>query len=297
MPVPKPLPLIALGAFLAVDVALVALVYQHVNQEPPSSDVGATSAEASPTPSRETNQRAFDFKPATAASMDVANDGTWIFATRGSCDGDASTTVFTSTDNGADPAKRDPDLKVVTAVQAGSGGNLVVVGAGEDCVPVQKSSTDGGSTWTQDFEITRIAISPEDPKQVIAPGGETSEPGCTMSSLSQVGEDFARVTCIDGIVKGTGNGGEEWVDLGRLDNVRTATFTSFNAGYALARFEGCAAQVFSTKDSGRTWASASCIVGDPARAIAASDTALVAVVGDDPKPFLSTDGGQDFGAP
>lgn len=294
---PKSLSVIALGAFLAVDVALVALVYQHVNQDPPSSDLGASSAEASPTPSSEVNQRAFDFEPARAATMDVANDGTWVFATRGRCEGRATAKVYTSTENGASPTERDPGLKVVTAVQASSGGELVVVGAGEDCVPQQRSSVDGGATWTQDLEITRIAISPADPKAVLAPGGRESEPGCTMSSLSQVGEDFARVTCIDGIVKGTGNGGDDWVDLGRLDNVRTAFFTSFNAGYALARFEGCAAQVFSTKDSGRTWAPASCIVGDPARSIASNDTALVAVVGEDPKTYVSTDAGQDFGPP
>ncbi len=297
MPVPKPLPLIALGAFLAVDVALVALVYQHVNQEPPSSDVGATSAEASPTPSRETNQRAFDFKPATAASMDVANDGTWIFATRGACEGDASAQVWTSTKSGASPTDRDPGLKVVTAVQAGSGGELVVVGAGEGCEPQQVSSSDGGATWVQDPQITRWYIAPDDPTVVVSPAEGESEPGCTFSSLSQVGEDFARVTCIDGDVRGSGDGGQEWVLLGRLDNTRTATFTTFNAGYALARFEGCAAQVFTTKDSGRTWAPGSCIVGDPARAIAANDTAVVAVVGEDPQPYVSTDGGQDFSQP
>ena len=98
---PKPLPVLALGAFLAVDVVLVALVFQHVNREPPASDLGAASADAAPRESPATNQRAFDFKPARAATMDVANDGTWIFASRGACEGRADAQVFTSAENGA----------------------------------------------------------------------------------------------------------------------------------------------------------------------------------------------------
>lgn len=294
---PKPLPAIALGAFLAVDVVLVALVFQHVNREPPPSDLGAASADAAPTESPATNQRAFDFKPAQAATMDVANDGTWIFASRGACEGGADAQVFTSDENGAGATRRDTGLKVVTAVQASTDGELLAVGSGADCEPRQVSSDDGGETWTDDPAVTILAIDPADPKAVLSPDGESSEPGCTMSSLSRLDDDFARVTCIDGLVKGTGDGGDEWVDLGRLDNVRTATFTSFNAGFALARFEGCAAQVFSTNDSGRTWAEGSCIVGDPARAIASSDTTLVAVVGADPEVYVSTDRGERFSQP
>ncbi len=294
---PKPLTLAALAAFVAVDVALVALVYQHVNREPPPSDVSAAAATASPTPSRETNQQAFDFKPALAATLDVANDGTWVFASRGSCEGSASAELWTSTGSGARPTKRDPGLKVVTAVQAGSGGTIVAVGSGEDCEPRQVSSSDGGATWQADAEITRWYTDPDDPTVAVSPSEGPSKPGCTFSSLSQVGDDFARVTCIDGDVRGSGDGGKEWVLLGRLDNTRTATFTTFNAGYALARFEGCAAQVFSTKDSGRTWAAGSCIVGDPARAIAANDTQVAAVVGADPQPYVSTDSGESFSQP
>jgi photosystem II stability/assembly factor-like uncharacterized protein len=288
---------VALTAFVVVDVVLVVLVLQHVNRTPPGSDLGPAASLPSPTPERETNQQAFDFKPARAATLDLANDGTWVFATRGSCTGRSTATVLTSTDAGASPTRRDPGLRTVTAVQADDGGRLVVVGAGPDCQPRQRSSVDGGATWVDDPAITRWYTSPSDPRTAVSPSQGGSKPGCTFSSLSQVDDDFARVTCIDGDVVGSGDGGRTWVLLGRLDNTRTAVFTTFNAGYALARFEGCAAQVFSTKDSGRTWAPGSCIVGDPARAIAANDTTVAAVVGEEPEAYVSTDQGQEFGQP
>lgn len=295
--VPKPLSLIALVAFVLVDVVLVVLVFQHVHRAPPGSGLGPAAATESPTPERKTNQQAFDFKPAQAASMDLANDGTWVFATRGACEGRTSATLWTSTKNGASPTKRDPELKVITAVQARSGGELTVVGAGEDCQARQRSSTDGGATWVDDPTITRWYTSPSDPTVAVSPSKGESKPGCTFSSLSQVDDDFARVTCIDGDVVGSGDGGGKWLLLGRLDNSRTAVFTTFNAGYALARFEGCAAQLFSTKDSGRTWAPGGCIVGDPARGIAANDTLVAAVVGEDPQSYVSDDQGQKFTQP
>ncbi len=55
--------------------------------------------------------------------------------------------------------------------------------------------------------------------------------------------------------------------------------------------------MFTTNDSGATWTDQSCIVGDPARAIASSDTALVSVVGADPQVFVSDDAGVTFARP
>ena len=284
------LPLLVL--FLIVDVILVVLVYRHVNQPPPSSDV---VLEETPAPEQVDNeQTAFEFDPSTAAVLDVTNDGTVVWATRGSCQG-APGSVMTGTGNGASMTPRSPGLQTVLSAAITAEGDVVLVGTKGDCVPVQLRSTDGGASWDEDDEISLWYPSPTDVRTVVAPNGTTSEPQCSVSSLSQVDGNFARVTCVDGVVRGTGNAGAEWVVLGRLDNIRTATFTTFDTGYALARFEGCAAFLFTTTDSGATWTDRSCIVGDPARAVAASDTALVAVVGTDPKTFVSDDGGDSFG--
>ncbi len=284
------LPLLAL--FLVVDAVLVVLVYRHVNQPPPASDV---SLEETPAPDQVDNeQTAFEFDPSTAAVLDVTNDGTVVWATRGTCDG-APATVMTGIDNGASMTPRSPGLQTVLSAAITSEGDVVLVGTESDCVPVQLRSTDGGGSWDEDDEISLWYPSPTDVRTVVAPNGTASEPQCSVSSLSQVDENFARVTCVDGVVRGTGNAGAEWVVLGRLDNIRTATFTTFDTGYALARFEGCAAFLFTTTDSGATWTDRSCIVGDPARAVAASDTLLVGVVGADPQVFVSDDGGDSFG--
>ncbi len=284
------LPLLAV--FLIVDVLLVVLVYRHVNQPPPPSDV---TLEETPAPDRVDNeQTAFEFDPSTAMVLDVTNDGAMVLATRGACDG-APATVMTGTDTGASMTPRSPDLQTVLSAAITGDGDVLLVGTGSDCDPVQLRSTDGGASWDEDGEISLWYPSPTDVRTVVAPNGTASQPQCSVSSLSQVDENFARVTCVDGVVRGTGNSGAEWVVLGRLDNIRTATFTTFDTGYALARFQGCAAFVFTTTDSGATWTDRSCIVGDPARAIAASDTALVGVVGADPQVFLSDGGGDSFG--
>ncbi|GAA1745096.1 hypothetical protein [Aeromicrobium alkaliterrae] len=288
----RALPLLAL--FLIVDVVAVVAVYRHVNQSPPPSDI---SIEATPTPEQVDNeQTAFEFDPSSAAVLDITNDGTYLWATRGSCDG-VPATVAAGTDFGATTAPVDPQLQTVLSAAISPEGDFVLVGTEADCVPVQLRSVDGGRTWDADDEISLWYPSPTDVRAVVAPTGLASQPGCTVTSISQIDATFSRVTCVDGVVRGTGNAGAEWVVLGRLDNIRTATFTTFDTGYALARFEGCAAFLFVTSDSGATWTDQSCIVGDPARAVAASDTVLVGVVGTDPQVFVSDDGGAEFRRP
>ena len=63
--------------------------------------------------------------------------------------------------------------------------------------------------------------------------------------------------------------------------MKDGSFTTFNAGYALAVYQGCAAREFTTRDGGRSWAAGGCITGEPAQAIAANDTGLVAAVNGD----------------
>ena len=284
------LPLLVL--FLIVDVVLVVLVYRHVNQPPPASDV--TLEETAAPDQVDNEQTAFEFDPSSAAVLDVANDGSVVWATRGACDG-VPATVMTGSENGAVMTPSSPGLQTVLSAAITPEGDFVLVGTEGDCQPLQLRSTDGGGSWEEDDEISLWYPSPTDVRVVVAPNGAASDPQCSVSSLSQIDADFARVTCVDGVVRGTGNAGVEWVVLGRLDNIRTATFTTFDTGYALARFQGCAAFLFTTTDSGATWTDRSCIVGDPARAVAASDTVLIGVVGTDPKVFVSDDGGDTFG--
>jgi photosystem II stability/assembly factor-like uncharacterized protein len=282
-----------LGLLLLLDVALIITVVGHVNAEPPASDITAT---ASPTPTGQNDaQIAFDYTPKDAMFLDVANDGTLVLGVRGTCKDDSGA-VRVSADSGATLEPTDTGLSKILAVQAAPDGNLAVVGLDDTCSVAQVSSTDGGDTWLPDLEPTLWYPSPDDVYDVVSPQG-TGSPDCTVTSLSQIDDDFARVTCADGAIRGTGDGGDEWSPLGRLDNVRVATFTSPTKAYALARYAGCAAQVFATDDAGETWKKRSCLTGDPAQAIAANDTDLIAVVGDDPELFTSDDRGTEFSAP
>ncbi len=288
----RPLALLALAAFVAFDVFLVTVAVRHVGAAPPRSDIQQVGASASPSSGREVSEQvAFEFKPAQAGLLSVSNRGTVITAVRGTCRGKSGVVRTASADS--DLETRDVGVRQVLAVRA-TNDRLVVVGTNDTCGAVQRSSTDGGRTWVDDPEVELWHPSASNVREVVAPGGTGSPPGCTIISLSQVGADFGRVVCADGKLFGSGNSGRSWVLLGRLDNARVIAFTSFNDGYALARYQGCAANAFTTDDSGRTWKPGGCITGDPARAIAANDTGLTAVVGTPTSLFVSRDKGEGW---
>lgn len=286
----------ALVAFVLVDAVLVVGVLRHVNKTPPAADLPAAAAvkpSASPSPGT-SKQQDYRFEPASASSISMANDQTLMYAHRGRCDGGASAELVLSTDGGASTTTPDTGLKEIVAVSAVSRSELHVVGADSNCDLQRLVSTDGGDSWAPDTSTDVWYPDLDDPKKVVSPEG-TSKPGCIVTSLSQIGDDFARASCADGTIRGTGNGGDKWLTLGRLDNVRVASFTTFNAGYALAVYQGCAAQEFTTRDGGRTWAPGGCITGEPAQAIGANDTGLVAIV--DSQLYVSDNGGKSWAQP
>lgn len=267
-----------LVAFVIVDSILIVGTLDHVHQDPPPEDIAvrpAAKSSATPAPV-DVDRPQYSFKPERAAAASYASDGTILFATRGRCDGDLKAKVVMSTDAGASRKTVDTGLTEVLTVKAETRSNLRVVGTGQDCAVQRLHSTDGGDTWTFDYESDLWFPDVKDTKTIVTPAGP-SKPGCTVTSLSQVGQGFGRVSCSNGELRGTGDG-QKWVKLGRLDDVRAASFTTFNAGVALAVYNGCAAQEFTTRDSGRTWAPGGCIAGEPAQAIAATDGDLAAIV-------------------
>jgi hypothetical protein len=266
-----------LVAFVIVDLVLVVGTLNHVHRDPPPADIKVRPvAKPSVTPgAHSVAHPQYSFKPARAASASYASDGTIAYATRGQCDGDTKAKVVVSTDAGVSRKTSDTGLAEVLTVKAESRSNLRVVGAGADCTVQRLRSDDGGDTWTFDYESDLWFPDLTDPKKVITPSGP-SKPGCTVTSLSQVGQGFARVSCSNGELRGTGDG-------------------TYNAGVALAVFNGCAAQEFTTRDGGRTWAPGGCISGEPAQAIAATDGGVAAVV--DSQLYTSSDAGQSWSQP
>jgi hypothetical protein len=285
-----------LAAFVVVDVVLVVGAVRHVNGTPARSDLPAAGASASPTPSPSaatsaggSQQLPYDFSAAEAVAMSAANDGTIVYGSRGRCTGPA-TTVQVSTDGGADFAPSQTGLTTTLAVRAKDAASIAVVGTTSDCEVRQVVSSDGGKTWTRVDDVDLWHPDPDDTSTVVTPS-RRSDPaeGCVVTSVSQVTDRSGRVSCSDGSLFGSGDDGTTWVPLGRLDNVRVSTFLTPSAGYALARYNGCAANAFSTTDGGVTWTPGGCISGEPARAIAATSSTLFAVV--DEGVYSSTNNG------
>jgi hypothetical protein len=295
-----------LALFVVVDVALVVGAVRHVNSTPPDSDLPATAATATasaPTADAPTAaateapaQVPFDFSPADAVSLSAALDGTIVYGTRGSCN-DSDATVQVSTDGGAAFSASKTGLTTTLAVKATGRSSISVVGTSDGCDDVrQLTSTNGGKSWTPDDDVTLWYPDAQDTSAVVSPS-RSSKPGagCVVTTVSQVTAGSARVSCADGTVKGSGDDGKTWVDLGRLDNLRVTTFSTPTAGYALARYNGCGANEFTTVDGGVTWTPGGCISGEPAQAIAANANGLTAVV--DGEVYVSTDDGKTFTQP
>lgn len=301
-----------LAVFVIVDVILVVGAVRHVN--PDQSEAAATDITApvdatatSPTATTGADggsaassaapaQLPYDFSPGDAVALSSALDGTIIYGSRGRC-ADPAATVQVSTDGGADFSSASTGLSMTLAARASSASSITVVGTTDDCRDVrQVTSTNGGRSWTPDAAVALWYPSPKDPSSVVSPRG-SSKPGegCVVTSVNQVTADSARVSCADGTIKGSGDGGGTWVDLGRLDNLRVTTFTTPSAGLALARYNGCGANLFATSDGGVTWTPGGCISGEPAQAVAATANGLTAVVNGE--VYVSEDSGKTFKQP
>jgi len=276
-----------LAVFVVVDIVLIVGALRHVNGTPPSTDLPDASATAAPSPSagapattEAPTQLPYDFTASQAVALSSANDGTVVYGTRGRCS-DPEASVQVSTDGGADFSPANTGLTTTLAVKTTSKASISVVGTVASCDVQQLTSTDGGASWTRDDDVTLWYPAADDTATVVTPDGSTQPgDGCVVTSVAQVTAQSGRISCADGTIRGSGDNGKTWVQLGRLDNVRVSTFLTPTAGFALARFSGCAANAFTTDDGGVTWTPGGCISGDPAQAIAATSSRLVAVVAD-----------------
>lgn len=285
----KVLPTLGLLIFLAIDVALVSLAYLHAQ---------GSAADVSPRPSQSEEA---DGSPViqpiqggprpTPWAMSIANDGALIRATPGDCADGGRANVDVSLDKGASFMPIDLTLMEVTAVQAVSRDEIHVVGAGSDCAVVAYASSDEGRTWSSRSASNLWYADPNDTEQLHGPGGNLS-PGCEIRQVHPVDAQLARVSCVDGLVVGTADGGATWVRLGQLEGAVVMVFTAPSNAVALAPVSGCGAQSFLTRDGGRSWESAGCIPVDGIEGLASNGAALVAQVGGE--IFLSADNAESW---
>ncbi|MFI5429479.1 WD40/YVTN/BNR-like repeat-containing protein [Aeromicrobium sp. UC242_57] len=277
----KTLPLVLIAAFVIVDVVLIIGARRHVFQTPPESDIVArpvTPAAATAAP--DDAQVSYDFDATRSIAISLANDGALVLGPRTACTSTAERApITTSLDGGAKVTQVATGLVTVLGARAVSASDLRIVGLDSDCTVREARSSDGGAKWTASAAVSLWYADPKDEQRVVSPTG-SGDVGCEVVSVSQITAESARVGCADGSIKGTGDSGTTWTQRGRLDNLRVATFLTPTAGYALARYNGCAANAFTTKDAGVTWQPGGCITGEPAQGIAASANGLAAVVND-----------------
>lgn len=279
----KTLPLLLIAAFVLVDGVLIIGAHRHVFREPPASGIVAaapTPAVGAPSQEPANAQVSYDFDADRSVSISLANDGALVYGARAKCDSSSSAaSISYSVAGGAQVKTAATGLVSVLAAKASSKTDLRVVGQDASCDVIEIRSTNGGSAWTTSDAVSLWYADPQDANKVVSPV-RSADVGCEVVSVSQVTDESARIGCVDGTIKGSGDSGKTWAKLGRLDNLRVVTFLTPTAGRALARYNGCAANAFRTKDAGVTWEPGGCITGEPAQGIAASANGLAAVVND-----------------
>jgi hypothetical protein len=267
----------AIVLFVLVDIVLVTLAFRHVRPVE-VADSPTAPAPTAPPPSASP-------PPATAAGptyLSLAEDGTLLRATRGSCTDDAPPVVEVSTEGETfSTVDVDPDLREVLRVQADAADDVWMVGADARC----RLGVYRGTADSTDWELSRgtggawhLLPDPE-AVGVHAPDGRVDTP-CRPVGLSTADGGVPRVLCADGTILGTADNGLSWLDLGRLPDAVAAAFASPNVGYALAAQDDCAAAVMRSVDGGASWQTLECLRGGEPLAIAVDGETVAALVGD-----------------
>ena len=220
---------IGLVAFLAVDVALVALALRpdRAPSEPasttpvttPTTITGTagspTSASASRTPSATATASAPAVDP--VALLVSALDGQTAWRVKGGACTAGGSTVELTTDSGETWTKLKSPARAVSRVQALDDSNAFLIGAGADCGLKQFSTSNAGETW-------KAPVSPEGgwarqldaPTEVLTPQDQHAKPcgAQAVVDLSRTSATQAEALCASGDVKVTEDGGSTWSDSG-----------------------------------------------------------------------------------
>lgn len=303
------------AALVVADVVLVTLAVLHVRGDDGAAATGSSgtssepSAEPSPDQSVDPSGPRGDERPdehqldAGPVLLDVAVDGTILRSSRGQCGGDAESSpvqpvVEVSTDGGRSFAPVDLDDAVAEVLRVSvAGANIMsVVAADAACAVTTLGSTDGGATWKSSPGTAGAwHLAADAATRVHAPTGSVPT-GCRVLALSPVDESGARVLCADGQVRGTSNGGFEWVSLGSLDGAVDIAYAGPAEAWALATTVDCAAAVLRTGDGGLYWQQTGCVdrASEPQAIGAAGGLVAVQAGG---KLRTSNDGGETFAEP
>ncbi|CAN7469435.1 hypothetical protein LJR027_002982 [Terrabacter sp. LjRoot27] len=214
-----------LVAFLAVDVALVALALRsghNVSEAPAPVSTTRTAALTTSPPATGTTDPTKGTTPAAAKAVPVTrlvsalDAATAWRATTGACDAGGATVEVTA-DGGQTWTKVRSPARALVRVQPLDEARAFVIGAGADCTPKQYASRDAGQTWQAPTAVVGgWARRLDAPTQVLAPR-ETAATPCgdaVVVDLSRTSATQAQALCADGSVVVTEDGGTTWTDSG-----------------------------------------------------------------------------------
>jgi hypothetical protein len=271
----------ALLALLLADMLLVVLAVRHARGDATQSNsrAGVTAVDEG-----RTEPASPGLKPIADAArpeewrVAMADDGTTIVGRASDCASEGRTSVQVSAAPASGDAAGSLESAEVLLVGAGSADEIHVVTADADCDVRSYTSADLGKSWQVGAPAGTWYRDPENADVVQAPGGP-SRPGCSASEVHPIDARLARVTCADGLIVGTADGGEQWIRLGELRGAHATVFTTPSNAVALAPVSGCGAQALLTRDGGRTWDAGGCIASDGIEGIASNGATLLARVG------------------
>lgn len=286
---------IALLVVLTIaDVLLVKRAFDHVGPDARSSAQQAPAADVSaPAPSEGAGSSsagapAAQQLPDGSLQLALAQDGTLLRASQGTCDEDTDVHLAVAGPE-ADGFRNLPlgaRLDGVMALEATSSDDLVVLGADATCQAVAFQGGVRRGPWREVPSENYWYLDLSGDSSVHAPGGRVDVP-CVPAALSTVGA--VRLLCDDGALLGTADGGESWATLGRLDDADAVAFDGPGRGIALASRDGCPVTLLSTDNGGAGWDEVTCLDGEEGRAVALRGDTIAVIVDDEVR--RSTDAG------
>ena len=221
---------IGLVAFLALDIALVALALRPgrapTGSQPPATmpvtsmgtsttSLGTPTESTSTAPSATTSAAAAHVVPVDLMVSAIDRKIAWRVAGGACVAGGASVQV--TTDGGQTWTKLKSPVRAIARVQALDDNRAFVIGSGADCGLKQFATNDQGATWQSPTAVQNgWSRRLDEPTQVITPKADKAVAcnGEVVIDLARVSLTQAEVLCANGDVRATGDGGSTWSDSG-----------------------------------------------------------------------------------
>jgi hypothetical protein len=251
--------------FVLVIAGVVAWLLMRVDSDPPAVDDESADS------GNELDSAAAD--PVGGVSLTAGKGDLVVRVTAGSCQEPGGPKLELSEnqsrtfrqillpqiDDGSGVSAASPTVHAIAWVRATSPYKVTVLAADSKCVVHQYSTSDSGASWKQ--EPGKVARWYKDPatETVVAPTGPVKS-GCEgVVSVMPFTKKNAKVFCADGAIRTTSDGGDTWIDVGRLPGTSVAVFTGPLTGYASVAEGKCKSRIHATVDGGITWVPRGCV--------------------------------------